>query len=83
MSNKAFYNSKAWKSKREYIMQRDGHQCQECKKYGKNTDAKLIHHIIEIEEDYSLRLKNSNLVAVCHSCHNKAHPEKGGHLLRR
>lgn len=82
MSNKAFYNSKAWKSKREYILKRDGYLCQECRKYGKNTEAKLVHHIIEVEEDPMLKLKNNNLVSVCHSCHNKAHPEKGGHLIR-
>jgi 5-methylcytosine-specific restriction enzyme A len=83
MSNKAFYNSKAWKDKRAYILKRDGYLCQECKKYGKNIEAKLVHHIIEIDEEYSLRLKNSNLVSVCHSCHNKEHPEKGGHHINR
>jgi 5-methylcytosine-specific restriction enzyme A len=83
MGNKAFYNSKAWKDKRAYILKRDGYLCQECKKYGKNTEAKLVHHVIEIEDDYSLRLKNNNLVSVCHGCHNKQHPEKGGHWLKK
>jgi 5-methylcytosine-specific restriction enzyme A len=83
MSNKAFYNTKAWKDKRAYILKRDGYLCQECKKYGKNVEARLVHHIIEIEEEYSLRLKNSNLVSVCHACHNKQHPEKGGHHIKR
>lgn len=79
--NKAFYNSKAWRNKRAYILQRDKHMCQECKKYGKHNEATIVHHIIEIEEEPRLKLKNDNLVSVCAACHNKAHPEKGGHRL--
>jgi 5-methylcytosine-specific restriction protein A len=56
--------------------------CQECRKYGKNTEAKIVHHIIELEDDWTQRLKNNNLVSVCASCHNKQHPEKGGHKIK-
>jgi len=77
-----FYTSKVWRNKREYILHRDGHQCQECKKYGRNTDAKIVHHILEMDERPDLKLKNSNLVSVCASCHNKIHPEKGGHFIK-
>jgi 5-methylcytosine-specific restriction enzyme A len=80
---RAFYNSKRWKNKRKYILQRDGYLCQECKKYGKNTEAKIVHHILEIDERPDLALVNSNLVTVCSSCHNKLHPEKGGHFIKR
>jgi 5-methylcytosine-specific restriction protein A len=78
-----FYNQKKWKDKRKYILQRDGHLCQECKKYGRNTDAKIVHHIQEIADAPELALKNSNLISICASCHNKTHPEKGGHYIRR
>jgi 5-methylcytosine-specific restriction protein A len=81
MSN-PFYKSKAWRNKREYILKRDGYMCQECRKYGKNTEAKIVHHIIELEDDWTQRLKNNNLVSVCASCHNKQHPEKGGHKIK-
>ena len=81
MSN-PFYKSKAWRSKREYILKRDGYQCQECRKYGKNTEAKIVHHVIELEDDWTQRLKNNNLVSVCAACHNKIHPEKGGHQIK-
>ncbi len=81
MSN-PFYKSKAWRSKREYILKRDGYQCQECRKYGKNTEAKIVHHVIELEDDWTQRLKNNNLVSVCDACHNKIHPEKGGHKIK-
>lgn len=83
MSNKAFYNSTRWKRKRAYILSRDRYLCQECKKFGKNTEAKIVHHIIEIEDDPDLALKDSNLVSICASCHNKIHPEKGGHYIKR
>lgn len=76
-----FYTSKRWRSKRKYILQRDGFLCQECKKYGKNTEAKIVHHIKEIEDHPELSMKNDNLVSVCASCHNKLHPEKGGHYV--
>jgi len=78
-----FYNSKKWKDKRKYILYRDGYLCQECKKYGRNTEAKVVHHIKELEDHPELRLKNNNLVSVCKSCHNKIHPEKGGHKILR
>jgi 5-methylcytosine-specific restriction enzyme A len=78
-----FYNSKKWKSKRQYILHRDSYLCQECKKYGKNTEARIVHHILEMDEKPELKLCNKNLVSVCSSCHNKLHPEKGGHKIGR
>lgn len=81
MTNKKLYNSKRWKMKRQYILHRDGYLCQECRKYGKNTEAKIVHHIKEVEDHPELALINSNLVSVCASCHNKIHPEKGGHYV--
>jgi 5-methylcytosine-specific restriction protein A len=81
--NQAFYNSKKWKDKRQYILRRDHYLCQECKKYGRNVEAKIVHHIKEVEDYPELKLVNSNLVSVCKACHNKVHPEKGGHYIKR
>lgn len=81
-NNRSFYMSKKWKDKRQYILHRDGFLCQECKKYGRNNEAKIVHHIIEVEEEPSLKMNNKNLISVCYSCHNKLHPEKGGHKIR-
>jgi len=81
--NRSFYTSKKWRKKREYILHRDGFLCQECRKYGRNTEAKIVHHILEVDEHPELKMKNNNLVSVCYSCHNKLHPEKGGHKIRR
>lgn len=81
MTKTKLYNSTRWKRKRQYILHRDGFLCQECKKYGRNREAKIVHHIKEVEDHPELALINSNLVSVCASCHNKIHPEKGGHYV--
>lgn len=89
---KDFYNQKSWRAKRRYILARDGYQCAECLKYGRTSEAKVVHHIIPLEEYalmflesritfekfYGLSLEDKNLVSLCHTCHNKKHPEKGG-----
>jgi 5-methylcytosine-specific restriction protein A len=80
--NGKFYRSKVWRKKREYILKRDQYLCQNCLKYGKNVEARVVHHIIEVEDEPALKMVNSNLVSVCMSCHNKEHPEKGGHRAR-
>lgn len=77
MSN-PFYRSSKWKKKRLQILKRDGYACQECKKYGKNVDANIVHHLKEVEFFPELKLSNSNLQSVCAACHNRLHPEKGG-----
>jgi len=77
-----FYTAKKWRSKRLYILSRDGYTCQECRKYGRNTEATIVHHIKEIDDHPELKYKNNNLVSVCASCHNKVHPEKGGHKIK-
>lgn len=80
--SKKFYNSKVWKRKRLYILKRDGYLCQRCKGYGKNKEANVVHHLHEVEDRPELKLNNSNLISVCASCHNKLHPEKGGHYKK-
>jgi 5-methylcytosine-specific restriction enzyme A len=76
-----FYSSKKWRAKRQVILKRDGYLCRECMKYGKHTEAKIVHHIQEVADAPELKMKNNNLVSLCCSCHNKQHPEKGGHKL--
>lgn len=78
-----FYKSKAWQRKRRYILHRDGYLCQMCKRYGRNTEAKIVHHIEEVYDRPDLKLKDKNLVSLCASCHNKEHPDKGGHFIKR
>lgn len=74
-----FYLSKQWRAKRNKILRRDGYECVVCKRYGRTREAKIVHHIKELEDYPELRLTSSNLQSVCVPCHNKLHPEKGGY----
>ena len=75
-----FYNSPAWKNMRDYILSKNNYLCEECKKENRYTSADTVHHIVHLraEGGWELRLKESNLMAICRTCHNKVHREKGG-----
>ena len=83
MNTETFYKSRAWQRKREAILRRDKYICQNCKRYGRKTEATTVHHIKHLEDAPELALDNDNLVSLCAACHNKLHPEKGGHYWRR
>lgn len=70
------YNSKKWKLKRLAILKRDKFLCANCKRYGKHTEAVVVHHIKHVDEYPELAFTDSNLQSLCDACHNKAHPEK-------
>lgn len=74
MSN--FYGTVRWAKKRISILQRDKYQCQDCKRYGRLTEATEVHHIKPFDEYPELAFDSSNLVSLCHACHNTRHPEK-------
>ena len=70
------YKSAKWKKVRLKALKRDKYICQECKKYFKNEEATVVHHIIEVWEDLSKAYDINNLESLCTKCHNKRHPEK-------
>lgn len=70
------YTSKEWKRKRQQILRRDGYECRECRRYGRRRDAVEVHHIKPVDEYPEMAFLSSNLVSLCHACHNKMHPEK-------
>jgi 5-methylcytosine-specific restriction endonuclease McrA len=76
-----FRGTQAWKNKREEIKKRDNYVCQACIRNAEGaqrryeTDNLSVHHIVPIEEDYSLRLENDNLITLCDIHHEMA--EKG------
>ncbi|UTI42112.1 HNH endonuclease [Niallia sp. RD1] len=71
MSN--FYKSSQWVNKRKRILRRDEYLCRECKRYGKNTEATLIHHVYPFLVRPELRLTSWNLLSLCKTCHEKMH----------
>ena len=47
--------------------------CEDCCEEGRTTPSTQVHHKVPIEDDYSLRLEQDNLVALCEDCHHKRH----------
>ena len=78
-----FYKSRKWLHKRAYILRLYGYRCQDCRKYGRITEATEVHHIKHADEYPELALVDSNLVPLCHACHNRRHPEKAKAIRER
>jgi len=72
-NSRAFYKSKEWQEVRELALKRDNYLCQRCLNNKKLKKADLVHHIVPLKDDASLRSKLTNLESICHPCHNKEH----------
>jgi len=76
-SNK-FRNTNKWHMKSREIKSRDNYLCQICIEgkydtdYVYNYNQLEVHHIVPIEDDYSLKLDNNNLITLCKFHHVKA-----------
>ena len=68
-----FYHSKEWKRVREAALVRDHFLCQKCLNDNIINSAEIVHHIIEVKEDWSKRLDIINCESVCKRCHNSLH----------
>lgn len=79
-----FYKTTQWRRKREKVLKRDEYMCQECKRYGKTTAAKTIHHIIPLTWcllfNKALALASINLLSLCDKCHDKMHDRTSNKL---
>ncbi|MEH7462762.1 HNH endonuclease [Bacillus thuringiensis] len=75
-----FYKSTRWKNKRLRILKCDLHQCQECKRYGRNEEATTVHHINPLRMYPEIRLESWNLVSLCGNCHEKMHDRQSDTL---
>lgn len=69
--SRAFYNSPEWKAVRKFKLIKDGGLCQECLRAGKIKPACHVHHKVELDEDWDLRIDIDNLESACVSCHNR------------
>ncbi|USK78968.1 HNH endonuclease [Peribacillus frigoritolerans] len=45
--------------------------CVKCREDGRMTKADVVDHVIELQDNYELRLTHSNLMSLCHACHNR------------
>lgn len=69
-----FYDNIHWKRMSIYIRCKYNGLCLVCYiKYKILNMANVVHHIVELKEDYSKRLDEDNLITLCHSCHNILH----------
>ena len=77
----AFRSSKAWRSKRNEIRERDGNLCLACWHNAEGTVRRInqeglsVHHIRSLVKAWHLRLQNENLITLCEHHHEAA--EKG------
>ena len=73
-----FRNTVKWQEKRNQIRQRDFNCCQVCLVQPApnclrvNTKNLSVHHIVPLEEDFSKRLDNDNLITLCSYHHAMA-----------
>ena len=67
---KAFYNSKAWEMARAATFARDnGIDIYIYFKEGRVVPATMVHHIVELKEDYSKRCDLDNLISLSERTH--------------
>lgn len=81
-----FYKSREWRQLKNEILKEQHNECQICKAQGKYTPADTVHHIQYVKKYPELALSRTyeykgqtfqNLIAICKSCHNRVHQEKG------
>ena len=72
-SYRLFYSSKDWREKRKEILERDNHACVICSELYRITMAQDVHHILNLRENYDLRLDNDNLISLCSDHHKMVH----------
>lgn len=68
-----FYNSKSWHDLRNFKWQESNGLCELCLKDGIINEAREIHHIVPINENWNKRLDYDNLIALCPSHHQEQH----------
>lgn len=69
----SFYNSKTWKIIRDLVKSRDNNLCLLCLEKDRISVCNVIHHVVEVREEWDKRLDKDNCISLCHDCHNKVH----------
>jgi len=75
---RAFYKSREWRAVRLLALDRDHHECQECKRQGRVSKGQNVHHIKELRDHPELALELDNLETLCIRCHNETHDKTFG-----
>ncbi|BBN99171.1 hypothetical protein St703_18760 [Sporolactobacillus terrae] len=77
---KNFYTTSRWKHKRKRMLRRDSYLCQECKRYGKSTEAQMVHHCYPYEDYPQYKLDDWNLASMCNGHGDAMHDRNTGKL---
>ena len=70
-SRKGLYDG-TWQKVRRMKMRRSP-LCERCAGAGKTVKGDVVHHIVPVNENPSLRLALDNLETLCNRCHNRHH----------
>lgn len=76
MPDKKHYQQGKHRKWRAKVLRRAKYLCEECKRYGRKTEATHAHHKKSVEEYPDLAYDVDNGKALCSSCHNKIEPRK-------
>lgn len=68
-----FYKSYEWRRLALEIIADAHHECAMCKQVNKLTRATTAHHIKYLKVSPELAYERSNLMPLCHDCHDKIH----------
>lgn len=74
------YGSTKWKKKRKHILNIDGYLCRIDRRYGKKTEAKIVHHIYPAEDYPQYAWCDWNLISVSVANHNRLENRTTGEL---
>lgn len=70
----SFYNTKLWKIVREEAIRRYFNiDVLEYYATGKIVPGTTVHHIVEVKEDWNMRIKMDNLICVTEANHRRIH----------
>lgn len=74
------HNSKKWRRRSKEILRRDKYICQYYKRYGKNVEAEIVHHIFPTDEYPQYAYCGWNLISLSKQAHNMMHDRISGRL---
>lgn len=67
------YTGARWKALAAKAMRRDGYMCQLSKRYGKQVQAEVVHHIYPVDEYPEYAYCLWNLISLSRAAHNRLH----------
>ena len=67
----SFYSSRRWQRLRSAYRKRNP-LCEDCRAKGKITAAKMVHHIVALDDGGS-KTNWNNLRSLCNDCHESKH----------